>query len=72
MTNQPFTMIHDDEEHGAQFSSKRRARMAASIETQRTGIRHTHYLTTTYRQLSERMCWTIIPVVTARKMLEIS
>ena len=68
---QHFTMITASEEHDTQVASKRRAQMIARIETQRTGIEHTHYLTTTYRQLNERMCWTVIPVRTARKMLEV-
>lgn len=65
-----YTMICDHEEHGTQFASKRRAQLAARIETQRTGVKHTHYLTTTWRALEERMCWTIIPVVTALKRLK--
>lgn len=64
-----YSMIRDEEEHGTQFANKRRAQVAARLETQRTGVKHTHYLTTTWRALEERMCWTIIPVSTARKRL---
>jgi hypothetical protein len=70
MSNAPFfTMINKTEEHGWQFSNKRAAQISARLETQRTGIKHTLYLTTTFRNLNERMCWTIIPVTTAMSRL---
>ncbi len=65
-----FCMIKNHEEHGMQFSDKRRAAIAARIETQRTRMPHTHYLTTTYRDLEERMCWTIMLVHTALELLK--
>lgn len=64
-----FLWLRKDEERNNEFASKRSAQSAARIESQRTGMAHTHYLTTTYRNLEERLCWTIIPVTTARKML---
>lgn len=64
-----FRMITETEEHGSQFSSRTRAQLAARVETQRTGICHTHYLTTTCRNLVDRICWTVIPISVARKRL---
>lgn len=65
MIDRTLSFISDAEEHGAQFSSKRRAAIAARIESQRSHIKHTHYLTTTWRDLTERLCWTIVPTKTA-------
>lgn len=62
-------MIAESEEHGSQFSSKSKASLAARIESQRTSVRHTHYLITTWRNLEQRLCWTIIPVKTAKQRL---
>lgn len=72
MTDAPsyLSMIIPDEEHGAQFSSKSKASSAAHIESQRTGVKHTHYLTSTWRGLVERLCWTVIPVSTAKRRLD--
>lgn len=62
-------MITESEEHSYQFASKSKAQIAARIESQRTGLKHTHYLITTWRNLEQRICWTIIPVRTARQRL---
>lgn len=70
MNSQHLSMLQEREEHGSQFSRKAKAMQAARIESQRTGVRHTHYLTTTWRDLIERLCWTIIPVSTARSHLK--
>lgn len=67
MTHPSF--ISDSEEHTFQFASKSKARTAAKIESQRTGIEHTHYFITTWRNLQPRFCWTIIPVRTAAQRL---
>jgi hypothetical protein len=43
------SMITTHEEHAWQFASKKLAITLAKLESQRTGIKHTHYLTGTYR-----------------------
>ena len=62
-------MIQLTEEHTFQYAQKHTARVAARIESQRTGIHHTHYLTGTFRNLEERMCWTIVPVSVSKAAL---
>lgn len=57
MSATTFTQISESEEHDFQFSSKRRAQMAARVETIRTSRRHQVIFTTTYRDLTPRTCW---------------
>ena len=64
-----LSMLSEAEEHGTQFSQKKKAALAARIESRRTGVKHTHYLTTTWRDLVERLCWTVVPVSTAKATL---
>lgn len=55
-----FSMIRESEEHDFQFHNKRKAQLAANIESTRTGRTHQIFLTTTYRNLIPRVCWTVV------------
>ncbi len=57
MTTNEMSMITAADEHDFQFASKQRAQLAARIETVRTGHKHQAFLTTTYRDLTPRICW---------------
>jgi len=48
------------EERLGQYASKHRAVRMARLETQQTGARHRICLTTTYRNLMPRVCWTVV------------
>jgi hypothetical protein len=61
--------LTEAEEHSFQFATKTKARTVAKIESQRTGVAHTHYLITTWRNMEPRFCWAIIPTRTAEQRL---
>ena len=48
------------EERLGQYASKHRAIRMARLETQQTGVQHRICLTTTYRNLMPRVCWTVV------------
>ena len=50
-------MITD--ERAGQYTTRRRAQLAAKMETQRTGKGHRVILTTCYRALEPRTCWAL-------------
>ncbi|HUU89198.1 MAG TPA: hypothetical protein VMX17_15800 [Candidatus Glassbacteria bacterium] len=59
MTKLSFSFIKRNDERIGQYSSHSRAVRAARLLSN-TGIRHRVMLTTTYRNLDERICWMVI------------
>lgn len=53
-------MIEANDERINQFRSKLRAQKRAQRETARTGRHHQILLTHTWRNLEERLCWTVV------------
>ena len=53
-----YSFIKREEEHSFQFSSKSKALKIAKQQTRETGRNHQIFLTTTYRNLVPRICWT--------------
>ena len=54
-----YSTITRDEERTGQFSRKTDAVEFAKMETMRTKRQHQVFLTTTYRNLIPRVCWTV-------------
>lgn len=51
--------ITEDEERNFQFATFRKAQAWAQHETQATGIKHEAILSTTWRDLEMRWCYTV-------------